>query len=100
MGNRIKTHIDMTVKNQLKRMIVEELKLEDITPEEIQDEEPLFNEGLGLDSLDAVEIVLLIDKHFNVQIRDMKEGRKVMRTINSLSLYIEDKMAKTQSAVL
>ena len=50
----------MDLKEKLKKLIVDELNLEDITPEEIEDESPLFGDGLGLDSLDAVEIVVLV----------------------------------------
>jgi acyl carrier protein len=81
------------LREQLKEVIIKELKLEDVRPEEIEDDLPLIGEGLGLDSIDAIEIVFQVKKHFGVQIRDMKEGRKVLRTINTLAEYIEQKRA-------
>jgi acyl carrier protein len=81
------------LREQLKEVIIKELKLEDVQPEEIENDLPLIGEGLGLDSIDAIEIVFQVKKHFGVQIRDMKEGRKVLRTINTLAEYIEQKRA-------
>lgn len=78
------------LKNKLKEIIIEELKIQGTTPEEISNDEPLFGEGLGLDSLDAVELVVLIQKHFNVQIADMEEGQKAFTSINTLAEFIKD----------
>ncbi len=80
----------MTLQEQLKKMLVEELNLEDIDLDDIKDDEPLFGEGLGLDSLDAVELVVLVEKHFGVEIKDMDEGRVAFRSINSLAAFIEE----------
>jgi acyl carrier protein len=84
----------MTVKEQLKKIIIEELNLEDISPEDIKDDEPLFGEGLGLDSLDAVEIVVLLEKHFGVEVNSLDEGKEAFRSINALTAYIEERMPK------
>jgi len=82
----------MTVKEQLKKIIVEELNLEEISPDDIEDDAPLFGEGLGLDSLDAVEIVVLLEKHFGVDVKSLDEGREAFRSINALTAYIEERM--------
>ncbi len=79
------------IKKQLKEIVVNDLKIQGIKPEDISDTEPLFGEGLELDSLDAVELVVLIQKHFGIQIADMEEGQKAFKSINSLAQYIMDK---------
>jgi acyl carrier protein len=82
----------MTLKENLKKVIVEGLFLEDMKPQEIEDDKPLFgNEGIGLDSLDAVELVVQIKKLFGIEIKDIKEGRIAFQSINSLAAYIEER---------
>ena len=76
------------LKTKLKEILVRDLKLHDVEADKIKDDEPLFEEGLGLDSLDAVELVVLINKHFGIQIQDMEEGKEAFRSINSLASYI------------
>jgi acyl carrier protein len=84
----------MTIKERLKKVIVEELNLEEINPEEIEDAAPLFGEGLGLDSLDAVEIVVLLEKHFGVVVKNLDEGKAAFQSINTLAAYVEERMPK------
>ena len=85
---------ETSLQKQLKKIIIEELNLEDIDISEINDDDPLFgDEGLGLDSLDAVELVVLIQKHFGVEIKDMEEGREALASISSLTDFIETRRA-------
>jgi len=74
----------------LKKMIIDVLKLEDITVEEIGDDTPLFREGLGLDSLDALELVVAIEKNFNVIIEDENVGKKAFESISTLAQFIQE----------
>lgn len=78
----------MSLEDELKRLIVTELKLTHIKPEEIEDESPLFGEGLGLDSLDAVEIVVLLQKHYNVTVRET--DRTAFSCIKKLADFIRN----------
>ncbi|MBE0598000.1 MAG: acyl carrier protein [Desulfuromonadales bacterium] len=83
----------MTIKEQLKKILIEELNLEDLSVDDIDDDAPLFGEGLGLDSLDVVELIVLVQKHFGVEIKDMEEGRPALQTVNTLADFIEQRRA-------
>ena len=78
----------------LKQHLVTHLGLRDVTPEQIKDEAPLFGEGLGLDSLDAVEIAVILQRHYGIQIKDMEIGRQVFQSVATLSRFILENRAK------
>jgi acyl carrier protein len=84
------------LKQQLKRQIIEFLNLTAITPDQIKDDQPLFGEGegLGLDSIDSLELIVLLNREFGIVIRDPKEGRKVLVDINTMVDYIEKHRTK------
>jgi len=82
------------LKYELKKQIIEELNLEDIKPEDIQNDAPLFGDGLGLDSIDALELVVLIEKYHGVKITDEEVGKRVLASINTMAEFIEEEKAK------
>jgi acyl carrier protein len=79
---------DGSLKREIKELIVEVLALDDVAPEEIEDSEPLFVEGLGLDSIDALEIALAIEKRWGVKIRNEELGQEVMFSVETLADHI------------
>lgn len=84
------------LKYEIKKHIIEELNLPDIKPEDIQDEAPLFGDGLGLDSIDALELVVLMEKFYNVRITDETVGLKVLSSINSMADFIREVNSKSK----
>jgi acyl carrier protein len=81
-------------KTQLKKQIVEFLNLLSVNPEDIKDDEPLFGEGLGLDSIDSIELIVLLNREYGIVIEDPKEGRKILVDINTMADYIEKNRTK------
>lgn len=91
-------NMSLDLESELKKVIVESLMLEDVSPEDIDSEQPLFVEGLGLDSIDALELAIAIDKHFGVRITaDDENTRAIFANVRSLAGYIaqERRAAKT-----
>ena len=82
------------LKQQLKKQIVEFLNLQAVKPEDIKDDEPLFGEGLGLDSIDSIELIVLLGREYGINIQDPKEGRKVLVDVNTMVAYIEKNRTK------
>lgn len=81
------------IKQQIKELLVDGLRLQ-TSPDKISDTMPLFDDGLGLDSLDAVELVVLVNKQFGVQIKDMDEGKVAFGSVETLASYIAAKQEK------
>ncbi|MFT3909592.1 MAG: phosphopantetheine-binding protein [Ferruginibacter sp.] len=82
------------LKLQLKQQIVKHLNLLSVKPEDIKDDEPLFGEGLGLDSIDSIELIVLLGREYGIDIKDPKEGRKVLVDVNTMVAYIEKNRTK------
>lgn len=82
------THDEL--KERLKVLLIEGLKLEDKSPQEIDDAAPIFVDGLGLDSIDALELVVLIEEHFHVTIPDEEVGQVAFASINALADFIAE----------
>ncbi len=80
----------MRLEDELKQLIIDELKLEDVEAAEIADEDMLFGEGLGLDSLDAVELVVILKKKYSVDLEDMDEAREAFTSVKTLADYIRE----------
>ena len=76
------------LKETLKNQIIEQLNLEDKKPSDIQDDDPLFGDGLGLDSIDALELIVLLEKHHRIKITNPEEGKKIFVSINSMADFI------------
>ena len=77
------------LKENLKAQIIEQLNLEDLTPADIQDDAPLFGDnGLGLDSIDALEFIVLLDSNYGIKIADPAEGKEIFQSVNTLAAYI------------
>ncbi len=76
---------------KLKAQLIEALNLEEITPEDIDPEAPLFgDDGLGLDSIDALEIILLLDKDYGIKLKNPAEGKRVFYSVKTMADYIRE----------
>ncbi len=82
------------LKQELKEKIIEQLNLEDISVDDIADAEPLFGEGLGLDSIDALELIVMLDKDYGIKLADPKEGKKIFESIDTMANYIAEHKTK------
>jgi acyl carrier protein len=76
---------------KLKTELIEQLNLEDLEPGDIEASAPLFGDGLGLDSIDALEIIVLLEKEYDIKISDPRDGKEIMHSVESLAKFIESK---------
>lgn len=74
---------------ELKIKLIEQLNLEDIEPDEIEVDQALFGDGLGLDSIDALELIVLMERDYGIKIDDPNKGREVFATLTSMAQYIK-----------
>lgn len=73
---------------ELKRKIIDALMLEDVEPAEIEDDAPLFGEGLELDSIDALELVVMFEKEYGIVLEDREEGKEVFQSVRAMAEYV------------
>ncbi|MBW3671972.1 MAG: acyl carrier protein [Acidobacteria bacterium] len=85
------------LKNRLKELLIERLNFEDMAPEDIGDEEPLFGSGLGLDSIDALEIVVMLESEFGIKVRNESSAREYFRSIASLADFVQKRTAEANA---
>lgn len=82
------------LRRKLKELLIERLKFEDMSPDDIPDDEPLFGGGLGLDSIDALEIVVMLESEFGIKVKNETTARDSFRSISTLANYVEQKLAQ------
>ncbi len=79
---------------QLKLLIIKQLNLESVTPDAFDSDMPLFGEGLGLDSIDAIELIVLLDRNYGIKLADPKEGRKIFQSVRTMAEYVQQNSKK------
>jgi acyl carrier protein len=82
------------LREELKLKIIEVLNLEDVSPEDVAVDAPLFGGGLGLDSIDALELIVLLDKQYGIKLADPKKGKEIFESIDTMASYIEQHRTK------
>jgi acyl carrier protein len=80
--------------HDLKKNIIDSLRLQDITPEQVNDDDPLFGSGLGLDSIDALELVVMLERDYGIVIKDIAEGRPAFKSVRTLADFIDAKRSQ------
>ena len=79
---------------KLKKEIIEVLNLEEVKPEDIDNDAPLFGDGLGLDSIDALELIVLIEKNYGIKLKDPSKVKEIFKSINVMADYIAKNRTK------
>lgn len=74
---------------QLKQQIIEVLNLEEMTPDDIDSNAPLFGEGLGLDSIDALELIVLLERAYGIKLSNPAEGKEILKSVSSIAQYVQ-----------
>lgn len=79
---------------QLKQQIIEALNFEGMKPEDIDSAAPLFGEGLGLDSIDALELLVLLEKNYGIKLSDPAASKEILKSINTMAAYVAENRKK------
>jgi acyl carrier protein len=85
------------LRRKLKELLIERLKFEDMTPDDIKDDDLLFAGGLGLDSIDALEIVVMLESEFGIKVKNESAARENFRSVASLADFVEQRLAEQQA---
>lgn len=80
--------------NTLKEQIIDALNLEEMTPDEIENDAPLFGNGLGLDSIDALELIVLLEKHYGIKLSNPAEGKEIFKSVACIAEFVEKNRTK------
>ncbi|MGN6183966.1 MAG: phosphopantetheine-binding protein [Thermoanaerobaculia bacterium] len=84
------------LKHRLKELLIDRLKFEDMTPDDIPDDEPLFAGGLGLDSIDALEIVVMLESEFGIKVKNESSARDYFKSVSTLADLVGQKLSQEQ----
>lgn len=79
---------------ELKQHIIKALNLEEMTPDEIDENAPLFGEGLGLDSIDALELIVLLEKNYGIRLDNPSEGKAIFKSVATIAQYVSEHRTK------
>ena len=90
MKSRLLKYKMEALKLKLKEQIIEALNLQDMQPADIVDDAPLFGDGLGLDSIDSLELIVLLERNYGIKLEDPKESRNILSSVNSMAEYIHN----------
>jgi acyl carrier protein len=85
------------LKRKIKELLIERLKFEDMTPDDIKDDEPLFAGGLGLDSIDALEIVVMLESEFGIKVKNESAARENFQSVAALAQFVEQRLAEQRA---
>jgi len=88
---------DAAIAQRIKHLLVDKLHLEGLSPESIADDMPLFGEGLGLDSVDALELVVALEKEFSLRIQSHEVGREAFASVAALATYVQGRLTAADS---
>lgn len=82
------------LKQELKEKIIEQLNLEDVAVEDIEDNDALFGDGLGLDSIDALELIVMLDKDYGIKLTNPQDGKRIFESVEVMATYIKEHRTK------
>ncbi len=80
--------------NELKKQMIDVLNLEDMTPEDIDNDAALFGEGLGLDSIDALELIVMLEKQYGIKLANPAEGKEIFKSVSSIADFVSKNRKK------